>query len=121
MNEESVEIGAYPVSADEMTTLLKNIVDGKLDQTRAKEVLESMIGSGDDVQQTMDKLGIKEVDGSEIDALCQQLIDENPDVIKQIKDGNTKAVGALIGKARKLNPNANPSLIRTKILEAVGV
>jgi aspartyl-tRNA(Asn)/glutamyl-tRNA(Gln) amidotransferase subunit B len=117
LNESGIEIDQYPVSAEQMCGLLKIVVSGELDQTRAKEVLDEMVNSNLDHQQAIDKLGIKPVDGSEIDSLCQQLIDENPDVAKQIRDGNTKAVGALIGKARKLNPNANPGLVRTTILE----
>ena len=119
LNDNGCEIDAYPVSSDGLTELLKNIVDGKLDQTRGKEVLEEMVTANRSVQEAMDKLGIKQVDSSEIDALCQQLIEENPDVIKQIQDGNAKAVGSLIGKARKINSNANPGLVRTKILEMI--
>jgi aspartyl-tRNA(Asn)/glutamyl-tRNA(Gln) amidotransferase subunit B len=121
LNESGIEIDQYPVSAPQMIGLLKIVVSGELDQTRAKEVLDEMVNSNLDHQQAIDKLGIKPVDSSEIDAICQQLIDENPDVAQQIRDGNTKAVGALIGKARKLNPNANPGLVREKILKSLGV
>ena len=103
-----------------MTELLTKVNAGELDQTRGKEVLEEMIASNLEVQAAMDKLGIKAVDNSEIESLCQQLIDENPDVIQQIKDGNGKAIGALIGKARKLNPNANPRLVQDTILKTIG-
>ena len=70
-------------------------------------------------QESIDKLGIKPVDSSELETLCRQLIDENPGIAQQIKDGNSKAVGALIGKARKLNPNANPGSIREEILRSL--
>ena len=103
-----------------MTELLTHVVQGKLDQTRGKEVMEGMLEERITVQAAMDKLGIKEVDGSELESLCQQLIDENQSIATQIRDGNAKAVGALIGQARKLNPNANPGLVRAKILELLG-
>jgi aspartyl-tRNA(Asn)/glutamyl-tRNA(Gln) amidotransferase subunit B len=121
LNESGIEIDQYPVSAQQMIGLLKIVVSGELDQTRAKEVLDEMVTSNLDHQKAIDKLGIKPVDSSEIDAICQQLIDENPGVSQQIRDGNTKAVGALIGKARKLNPNANPGLVREKILKFLGL
>ncbi|MFK7765768.1 MAG: Asp-tRNA(Asn)/Glu-tRNA(Gln) amidotransferase subunit GatB [Mariniblastus sp.] len=119
LNETNVEIDDYPVSANSMTDLLKIVASGELDQTRAKEVLDEMVGSESSLDAAIEKLGIKKVDSSEIDTLCQQLIDENAAVIQQIKEGNAKAVGALIGKARKLNPNANPGLVRKKILEMI--
>ena len=120
LNESGEAIDSYPVSSGQMTELLAKVNAGELDQTRAKEVLQEMIDSKLEVQAAMDKLGIKAVDNSEIESLCQQLIDENPDVIQQIKDGNGKAVGALIGKARKLNPNANPGLVKDTILKTIG-
>ena len=120
LNESTIEIDQYSVTADQMTDLLKQVVGGELDQTRAKEVLNEMVDSKIEVQSAMDKLGIKPVDSSELDSLCQQLIDENPDVAKQIQDGNTKAVGMLIGKARKINPNANPGVVKDKILKSLG-
>ena len=121
LNENQIEISDYPIKSDSLTELLSNISKGKLDQTRAREVLEAMIQSPGSVSETMDRLGIKQVDASEIEDLCRQLVEENANVAEQIRDGNLKAVGALIGKARKLNPNANPGQVRSKILQILGV
>jgi len=101
LNESGDTIEAYPVSAGQMTELLTKVNAGELDQTRGKEVLQAMIDSKLDVQAAMDKLGVKAVDNSEIESLCQQLIDENPDVIQQIKDGNKKVLGWLIKRFLK--------------------
>ena len=103
-----------------MTELLKIVVSGELDQTRAKEVLDEMVSCSLTLDAATEKLGIKKVDKSEIDSLCQQLIDENPEVVHEVKTGNTKAVGALIGKARTINANANPGLVRKTILQMIG-
>jgi aspartyl-tRNA(Asn)/glutamyl-tRNA(Gln) amidotransferase subunit B len=119
LSETEAEIADYPVSAESLTELLKVVVGGDLDQTRAKEVLTEMIESGLTVSAATEKLGIVKVDSGEIDGLCQQLIDENANVVSQIKDGNAKAVGALIGKARKINANANPGVVRKRILEMI--
>jgi len=45
------------------------------------------------------------------------LIASNPKIIGDIRMGNVKAVGALIGQARALNPNANPASVRQKLIE----
>ena len=120
LNESGEEISAYPVSPVAMTELLKIVVSGELDQTRAKEVLDEMVSCSLTLNAATEKLGIKKVDKSEIDSLCQQLIDENPEVVHEVKTGNTKAVGALIGKARTINANANPGLVRKTILQMIG-
>ena len=119
LRETESEIDQYPVSAASLTELLKVVVSGDLDQTRGKDVLAEMIATGVSVSEASDKLGIVKVDSSEIDSLCQQLIDENQDVVNQIKEGNDKASGRLIGQARKINPNVNPGLVRKRILEMI--
>ena len=119
LGETETEIDQYPVSAAGLAELLKVVVSGDLDQTRAKDVLAEMIATGASVSEASDKLGIVKVDSSEIDSLCQQLIDENEKVVNQIKEGNDKAAGRLIGAARKINPNVNPGLVRKRILEMI--
>ena len=114
LNENNVTIEEYPVSAAQLTQLLSMIDAGEIDQTRAKDVLNEIIESGSDLGQAIKKLGIESISADEIAAIAAQLISDNPDVAQQIKDGNTKAVGSLIGKARKLNPNVNPGVVKDK-------
>ena len=121
LNEHNVTIEDYPIGTEKLAELLSRISAGEVDQTRAKEVLAEMLASGSDVQAAFDKLGIVKVDSDALDALCQQLIDENPTVIEEIRGGNAKAVGSLIGKARKINPNVNPGMLRESLLKTIGL
>ena len=121
LNENNAAIGDYPVSSTLLADLLSKISAGEVDQTRGKEVLAEMLSSGCDVQSAFDKLGIVKVDSGDLDALCQQLIEENPAIIEEIKGGKVKAVGSLIGKARKINPNVNPGVLRESILKIIGI
>lgn len=121
LNENNATISDYPVSATKLADLLSRINAGEVDQTRAKEVLAEMLASGCEVQTAFDTLGIVKVDSGDLEALCQQLIDENPAVIDEIKNGKVKAVGSLIGKARKINPNVNPGTLRESILKIIGI
>lgn len=120
LNEFAIDIEQYPVSSGNMIGLLKTVISGELDQTRAKVVLDAMVNSNLDHQQAIEKLGFKAVGDDEVDAICAQLIAENPSVCQQIQAGNIKAIGALIGKARKLNPNVNPGQIKDTILKSLG-
>lgn len=119
LNENDCEIEDYPVPAEQLGKLLAKILAGDFDNSRGKDVLAEMISSGQGIDAAIEKLGIKTVDASEIDGLCQQLIDENPNVVAQLKEGKAKAIGALIGKARKLNPNVSPNLVREKIMKMI--
>lgn len=122
LNEESLEIEEFSISPEQLAELIAAIEAGELDTTKAKEVFNYWLKNpGKSVQEAKDALGIKEVDQGEIEELCRELLKENEKIVQQFKDGNTKALGALIGAAKKKNPNADPRLVRElcqKIIEA---
>ena len=121
LNEQNTTIEDYPIASSLLAELLSRISAGEVDQTRAKEVLAEMLESNCDVQAAFDKLGIVKVAEGDLDALCSQLIEENPAVVEEIKGGKVKAVGSLIGKARKINPNVNPGVLREALLQIIGI
>jgi aspartyl-tRNA(Asn)/glutamyl-tRNA(Gln) amidotransferase subunit B len=67
----------------------------------------------------MASIGIAAVDESELIALCQKLLESNPKTIADVQAGKTQAVGALIGQAKKLNPNVDPARVREICLELI--
>ena len=109
LNEQQATIDAFPVAADALAHLIDLVRDGKLPGSRAREVLGEMIARGKSVEQAMESLGIEEVDTSELEELCRELLDQNPKIVAQVREGKLKAAGALIGQARKRNPNVNPA------------
>jgi aspartyl-tRNA(Asn)/glutamyl-tRNA(Gln) amidotransferase subunit B len=62
-------------------------------------------------------MGIRAVDASALDDLCRQILNANPQVLEDFKAGKVQAIGALIGQARKINPNANPQSVRESLLK----
>ena len=113
LNENGSEIEAYPVPAESLAKLLCAIEDGKLDTTRAKEALATMIAAPNlSVEKAIESLGIAQVDTNELETLCKQLLFENPDVIEKVRAGNEKALGALVGPAKKKNKNVDPRQVQ---------
>ncbi|REK30194.1 MAG: Asp-tRNA(Asn)/Glu-tRNA(Gln) amidotransferase subunit GatB [Planctomycetota bacterium] len=117
LNEREISIDDYAVRPSAFAELLAKVQDGKLDTSRGREVLAEMIEAGLSVADAMEKLGIAEVDDSELVELCQSLIAANPKIVADIQAGNLKAAGALIGQAKKQNPNVNPSRVRELCIE----
>ncbi len=78
-----------------------------------------MIVSGRLPEETMQAMGIVEVDQSNLESLCRELLEANPRVIADIKEGKLKAIGALIGQAKKKNPNVDANRFRQMCLEVV--
>ena len=117
LKDHELSIAEFPLSAEQLTDLLSTIQSGDLDNSRAREVFDHMLTSGQSVQSTMQELGIEKVDESELENLCRELLQANPRVVADIQAGKSKAVGALIGQARQRNPNADPAKVRELCLK----
>lgn len=119
LNEQESTIGEFSIPAAGLAELLKTIQAGDLDNTRAKDVFDEMVRSGKSAVESMTALGIEKVDASEAEDLCRELLEANPKVVEDLKAGKTKAVGSLIGQAKKRNPNVNPGQFKDMCLKLV--
>ncbi|TWU27330.1 Asp-tRNA(Asn)/Glu-tRNA(Gln) amidotransferase subunit GatB [Bythopirellula polymerisocia] len=111
------EINAIGVSAANLAGMISAVNDGKLPKPRAKEAFELMLSTGSTAQQAIQELGIEQVDESALVELCRELLDKNPRVVADVQSGKVQAIGALIGQAKKLNPNVDPGRFREICLE----
>ncbi len=118
MNEHQLSIDDYPVEADRFAEFLASIKRGEIPSPRAREVLELM-EQGASAQEAARQLGIESVSDDDLRALCQGVLADAPAVADDLRQGNMKAVGALIGRARTRNPNADPRRLRELFLELI--
>ncbi len=119
LNERQIGIDEFPVSAEQLSGLLREVQSGNLMTSRAREVLAEMIETGASAADAMKAMGIEQVDDSDLENLCRTLLEANPQAVADLKDGKVKAVGALIGQAKKQNPNVNPNQFRQLCLQLV--
>ncbi len=120
LNDRSIGIELYPVTPTRMAELLTAIEQGRVDTSQAKQALAKLIdGPNLSVDAAIESLGIVRVDASEIESLCKELLAENADVIDKVRAGNTKAVAALVGQAKKRNRNADPRLVQETCLKLI--
>jgi aspartyl-tRNA(Asn)/glutamyl-tRNA(Gln) amidotransferase subunit B len=117
MNDRQLTIETFPVRPAAFADLLSRVKRGDLDTSRAREVFIDMVSSGKPAEEIIRERGITQVDESELVALCRELLAKNPKILTDIKEGRTKAAGALIGQAKKVNPNVNPSRLLEICLE----
>ena len=113
------DISDFPVSAKPLAELIKIIASGKLDNSRGKDVFAAMLNKGMSAADAVKDLGIEQVDDSALESLCRELLDANPHVVTDVKAGKMKAVGALIGQAKKKNPNVNPNQFRELCIQII--
>lgn len=120
LNERVWTIQQFSVSAESLGELLTALRDEKVSTPRAKDLFQFMVENRVAVTQAMESLGIAPVDAAALRELCRQLVADNPKVAEDVRSGKLQAVGALIGQARRLNPNADPSTVRALCLELIG-
>ncbi len=119
MKERGLAIEAVPVGSAALADLIKKVKAGDVLSARAREVFQAMAGSGIDAATAMESIGIAAVDESELVALCEKLLAANPKTIQDVKGGKVQAIGALIGQAKKLNPNIDPNRLREICLQLI--
>jgi aspartyl-tRNA(Asn)/glutamyl-tRNA(Gln) amidotransferase subunit B len=119
LNEQSWSLEQFPLTPAMLADLVKAVIAGEVEVTRAKEVFNDMVASRRTAAESMQALGIKKVDLSELEAICKELVAANPKIVADVKGGKQQAVGALVGQAKKRNPNANPSDVRRICLELI--
>ena len=120
INDQQISVAELPVSGEQLGLLLQKISQGDLDNSRARDVFHRMLESEETVEIAIKALGISSVDSGELEQLCQELLDQNPHVVEDYRNGKQQAIGSLIGQAKKRNPNANPKLVRETLLNIVG-
>jgi aspartyl-tRNA(Asn)/glutamyl-tRNA(Gln) amidotransferase subunit B len=103
-----------------MAQLLRAIESAKVDTSQAKQALAKLLEDPNlTVDAAIDSLGIVRVDANELESLCKELLAQNADVIDKVKAGNTKAVAALVGQAKKKNRNADPRSVQEICLKLI--
>ncbi len=119
LNEKETTIELYPVGASQLAELIAMVTDRRLDHSRAKEVLEDLIAHPGSIIASVQRLGIRALGSAELAELCERILKDHSKIVNQIRDGNEKAVGALIGAAKKIEPNVDAGLVRKLLLEQI--
>jgi aspartyl-tRNA(Asn)/glutamyl-tRNA(Gln) amidotransferase subunit B len=119
LKERDIGIHQLPVPSSSLAELIRKVKSGEIPGSRAREVFQAMLDRDVDATTAMESMGVTAVDDSELVALCEKLLAANPKTIGDVRSGKTQAVGALIGQAKKLNPNVDPARVREICLELI--
>jgi len=107
------------VDAKKLGHLVRRIEDGTISGKAAKEVLDRLIEENLDVDGVIDALGLKQVsDTGAIEAMCDEIINANPEKVEQYQGGKEKLFGFFVGQVMKASKgSANPQAVN-EILKA---
>jgi len=109
-----------PVDAKKLGFLAKRIDDKTISGKAAKEVLDKLMQDANaDVDAVIDELGLKQVtDTGAIEAMCQGIIDANPEKVEQYQGGKEKLFGFFVGQVMKTSKGSADPQVVNEILKA---
>ncbi len=107
------------IDAAHLAGLLKLLGDDVISSKIAKTVFEEMLKNGESAKDIVDRLGLTQVtDQSSITALIDQVIDANPEQLRQFLSGKEKIFGFFVGQVMKLSHGKmNPALVNSILTE----
>jgi len=111
-----------PVNASKMGMLISRIDDQTISGKAAKEVLDYLFENDSDVDDAIDKLGLKQVtDMGAIEAMCDEIIAANEDKAEQYRGGKEKLFGFFVGQVMKASKgSANPQAVNEVLKAKLG-
>ncbi len=110
---DGIEISKAPVTAENLSDLLKLITKGTISGKIAKKVFATMWKEGGKAEDIVKAQGLVQIsDTGALQALVDKVVNENPKAVEDFKAGKKKAVGALVGQIMKATKGkANPRVI----------
>jgi len=113
LNKNNFELNNSPVSPNDLGQLVKLISSNEISGKIAKDVLEDMFTSGKSAREIVDEKGLKQVtDQGEIEKVIEEVIDDNPKMVKDYLGGKDKLLGFFVGQAmKKTKGKANPKML----------
>ena len=118
-----LELDQSGFTGEHLAELVALIDDGTLSTKLAKQVLSGVIDSrgAKGPADVADEQGLKQVsDEGELRAIVADVVADNPETVQAIRDGNDKAVGALVGQVMKATRGqADPRKTNDLLREAI--
>jgi aspartyl-tRNA(Asn)/glutamyl-tRNA(Gln) amidotransferase subunit B len=100
LRQAEVEGGAADsrVSPPDLATLVRLVGEKKISHGSAKKVLAAMVVEGGDPEAIVEREGLAQMsDSGELEAIVEKAMADNPDAVEKIREGNGKAIGAIVG------------------------
>jgi len=123
VSEAEYDWSKFSLDSEHLIVLEQMVEANELSSTGAKEVLLMMLGSNKSPKDIAKDNNLLQVsDRGELDKAVAQVIADNPQAAKDVKNGEMKAIGFLVGQVMKLSKGqANPQIVQSLVKEHLGV
>ncbi len=113
LNKAGLDITQSPVDSTKLAKLVQRIEDKTISGKAAKDVLDYLMEHDIDVDEAIEKLGLKQIsDASALEPLIDEILAANADKVEQYKAGKEKLFGFFVGQVMKASKGkADPKLV----------
>ena len=80
-----------------LAKLVRMVDGGEVATSAAKDVLGTLVAEGGDPAAIVESEGLGKAGGDELAEIVEKVMAENADAVQKVRDGNDKAIGALMG------------------------
>ncbi len=121
LNKEGKTIKDISLVPQNLAKLVNLVNDGKLSNAQAREVFNAIVMTNDDPEAKAKALNLVQVSDTDfILKVINEVIDENLNVIDDIKNGKDRAMGFLVGQVmKKTKGKVNPALASSLMKEEI--
>jgi len=113
LNDSGRDIQASPVSPAALAALIGRIESGAITGASGKKVFAAMFETGKSAEEIIAAEGLAQIqDAGEIERLCREVIEKNPDNVAKYRAGNEGVFKFFVGQViRASRGQANPQLV----------
>jgi aspartyl-tRNA(Asn)/glutamyl-tRNA(Gln) amidotransferase subunit B len=121
VNRGETDISVAKVTAEELATLLKRVMDNTISGKIAKEVFDAMWAGEGDADSIIATKGLQQIsDAGAIEKIVDHVVAANPAIVAEVRAGREKAFNSLVGKVMaaskgKANPAQVNAILRKKL------
>lgn len=125
LNSEEMSIKQSKVNAEQLGKLVLRIKDQTLTSKLGKQVFEHLWNGASDVDEVIEKEGLKPTDSGELEGFVDQVIAANPKQVENFRaaepDKRKKMIGFFVGQVMKLSKGkADPQQLNAILNEKLG-
>ena len=113
LNKNDISLKESRVDAVNFSKLIKNISNNTISGKIAKDVLDEVWKSGEDVAKIIEGQGMQQIsDEGELEEIIDKILEENTSQVEAYKSGKDKLFGFFVGQVMKATQGkANPVLV----------
>ena len=121
LNKNDISLNESKVDAINFSKLIQNISNNTISGKIAKDVLDEVWQSGEDVAKIIEGEGMQQIsDEGELEKIIDKILAENTSQIEAYKSGKDKLFGFFVGQVMKAtqgkaNPNLANKLLKNKL------